>query len=315
MPRERVEFESGGEQCAAWFYPGRSGLCIVMATGAAVTKEPGTDPYAADFQAAGHAVLAFDYRGFGESAGWPRQVLSVNRQVDDLTAAIDFAAGLPGVEKDKIVAWGSSLGGGHVLRAVQAAPVAAAIAQTPLVDSLVSAPAALKHETLGVVLRFPFLVLLDVLGGVLGRAPRLVPLTGPRGAVAMLTTPDSQDLERALDPDRRHGGWRRTIAARSVLLLALYRPGRHVSRLRCPVLFVVADQDQSVLASPALRAAGRSPRSELVRVPGGHYAPFLEAHDAVLAAELEFLTRQLPGSARENPTLRQRLSGPGTAAS
>ena len=34
-------------------------------------------------------------------------------------------------------------------------------------------------------------------------------------------------------------------------------------------------------------------RAELVRLPGGHYAPFLDAHEQAVAAELSFLNRHV----------------------
>ena len=74
-----------------------------------------------------------------------------------------------------------------------------------------------------------------------------------------------------------------------------YRPGRDAARVRCPLLILVCDQDQSVLAGPAVRAADRAPRAELVRMPGGHYEPFLGGHERAVEAELSFLRRHLLG--------------------
>ena len=295
VQRTKVEFPSGRGRCSAWFYPGTNGACVVMASGGGVPKEPGTDRFAARLQAAGFAALAFDFQHFGESGGSPRQVIRIRRQQQDLTAAISFAVTLPGVDAAKLVAWGFSLAGGHVLRVASRVPLAAAIAQTPFTDGLAATPNALRHETLGVVLRFPLIALWDVLGGLVGRAPRLVPLTGPKGSVAMLTTPDAQVAQAALDPDGRYPEWVPAVAARSVLPLGWYRPGRSASKVSCPLLVVVAEDDQSVLAEPAIRAAERAPNSEVFRISGGHYAPFLAAHDAVVAAELDFLERHVVG--------------------
>lgn len=75
--REKVHFASGGTECAAWFYPGTNGGCVIMTGGMAVTKEPGTDRFARRFRAAGFGVLAFDYRRLGESGGRPRQVVRI----------------------------------------------------------------------------------------------------------------------------------------------------------------------------------------------------------------------------------------------
>lgn len=291
--REKVWFASGGVDCAAWHYPGTNGACVVMAGGGGVTKEPGTDRFAARFHEAGYTVLAFDYRCSGESGGEPRQVIRPGAQLADWSAAVEHAATLPGVRADRIAGWGFSLTGGHLFRVGAELPVAAVIAQTPLTDALASTPNALRYETLPVILRMPFLALLDVLGGMLGRPAKVIPLARPRGAVAMLTTPDAQDGERALAPGGRYPEWQRTVAARSVMRLTWYRPGRAASRVTAPLLVVVADDDRSVLAAPAVRAAGRAPVSEVVRVPGGHYAPFLEAHEQVVAAELDFLRRHL----------------------
>jgi pimeloyl-ACP methyl ester carboxylesterase len=56
---------------------------------------------------------------------------------------------------------------------------------------------------------------------------------------------------------------------------------------------VVCDQDESALAEPAVRAAQHAPRSELVHLPGGHYATFLDQHEQAVEAELAFLRRHL----------------------
>ena len=66
-----------------------------------------------------------------------------------------------------------------------------------------------------------------------------------------------------------------------------YRPGLAARRIQVPLLVVVAEQDQSVLPFPAVHVAARA-NAALVQVPGGHYAPFLEEHEAVAEAEVSF---------------------------
>ncbi|MFI0151541.1 alpha/beta hydrolase [Streptomyces lydicus] len=292
--REKVRFVSGDTSCAAWHYPGFNGGCVIMAGGTSVTKEPASDLFAARFNDAGFAVLAFDHRRFGESGGAPRQIVRFDEQVADWHAAIECAAGLPDVDPDRIAVWGFSLAGGHVFRVAADHPrLACAIAQTPLVDGLASAPHALRAMTPLAALRLFGRGVADALGGIAGRPPLLVPTAGARGAVASLTTPDAMDGDRALDPDRRHTGWEQTVAARIALQIGRYRPGRHASRIRCPLLVVVCDQDQSVLPDPAVRAARNAPASEVVHLPGRHYAPFLESHEQAVAAEISFLMNHL----------------------
>jgi pimeloyl-ACP methyl ester carboxylesterase len=292
--REKVHFPSGDSKCAAWHYPGTNGACVIMAGGGAVTKEPGTDLFAKRFNDAGFAVLAFDYRHLGESGGQPRQVVRIREQLADWQAAIYSASALPGVDPARLAIWGFSLSGGHVFRVAARNPqLAAAIAQTSLTDGPVATSKAGRHQTPFAMLRFTGTGVLDALGGLVGRQPRLVPLAGAPGTVAMLTTPDGLDGDRALNPDNRYPEWQQAIAARSALRITLYRPGRFASRVRCPLLVLVCDQDQSALAGPAIRAAKRAPSGELVRMPGGHYEPFLDGHEQAAEAELSFLRRHL----------------------
>jgi uncharacterized protein len=296
MEREKIRFASGGTECAAWHYPGTNGGCVVMTGGFAVTKEPGTDRFAQRFHDAGFAVLAFDHRHLGESGGQPRQVQRTGEQLADWRAAIARARQLPDVNPARIAVWSFSSGGGQVFQiAAQNPGLAAAIAQTPNADGQAAARNAARYQQPRALARFAARGVADALGALASRPSRLVPLTGEPGTVALLTTPDARGGSQALDPDGRYQGWRQEIAARSALRLGFYRPGRYAARVRCPLLVVVADQDQSALAAPAVDAAGRAPHGELVRLPGGHYAPFLDSHEPAVAAELSFLRRHLLG--------------------
>jgi pimeloyl-ACP methyl ester carboxylesterase len=294
IEREKVRFVSGDTECAAWHYPGTNGACVIMAGGGAVTKEPGTDPFAKRFHDAGLTVLALDYRHLGESGGQPRQIVRIRDQLADWQAAIAFAPTLRGVDPTRVAIWGFSLSGGHVLRVAARNPqLAAAIAQTPNADGQAAARNAARHQRPLAMLRFTGRAVVDTLGGLVGRQPRLVPLAGEPGTVALLTTPDGIDGNRALNPENRCPDWRQEVAARSALGFSFYRPGRDASRVLCPLLVLVCDEDQSALAAPAVRAAKRAPRGELVRMPGGHYEPFLGGHEQAVEAELSFLNRHL----------------------
>jgi pimeloyl-ACP methyl ester carboxylesterase len=293
-PREKVRFVSGDTQCAAWHYPGTNGACVIMAGGFAVAKEPATDLFASRFHQAGFTVLAFDYRRIGESGGQPRQVLPIADQLADWHAAIAFASTLPGVDPRRVGAWGFSMTGGHLLHVAAANPrLTAVIAQTPQVGGPAATRNAAAYQRPTAMLRFTLRGILDAMGALVGRPPLLVPLVGQPGTVAMLTTPDAQDSDRALNPDNAYPDWPPAAAARSALCAALYRPGSVTSRIRCPLLVMVCDQDQVTLAAPTVRAARRAPNAELVRLPGGHYAPFLDEHEQAVQAELSFLRRHL----------------------
>jgi len=270
------------------------GGAATLAGGFAVTKGPGTDLFAGRFHAAGFTVLAFDCRHLGDSGGQPRQIQRIREQIADWQAAIAFAPTLLGVDPTRVGVWGFSLSGGHVLRVAARNPqVAAAIAQTPNADGPAATRNAARHQKPLAMLRFTGRAVLDALGSLVGRQPLLVPLAGEPGTVALLTTPDALDGGRALDPDNRYPNWQQEVAARSALRVGLYRPGRYASRVQCPLLVLVCDQDQSALAAPAVRAAKRAPHGELVRIPGGHYEPFLGGHEQAVEAALAFLRLHL----------------------
>ncbi|GAA3106746.1 pimeloyl-ACP methyl ester carboxylesterase [Kribbella aluminosa] len=290
--REKVSFTSAGLDCAAWHYPGGNGGCVVMTGGFGVPKEPGTDRFAERFAAAGFSVLAFDHRNLGESAGEPRQVARVRDQLDDWRAAIAYAKTLPGVERVGI--WAFSLPGGYIVQlASEDLGLSAAIAQSANVDGPTVTRHASRYQSTGSALRLVGRALLDVVGGWLGRPPRLVDLAGPTGTVALLNTPDAQLGSEILNPGNRYPDWQQQIAARSVLPAAVYRPAKYAPDARCPILYVVCEDDKSALAAPTLKAAATTPKAEVLRVAGNHYAPFLDAHEEVVAAELAFLGRRL----------------------
>ena len=120
---DEVVFGSGGDDVHGWHFAGagdtldggRGRPVVVMAHGLGGTKDSGLEPFAVGLAKAGLDVLAFDYRGFGDSAGEPRQRVDLDAQVEDYRAAMAAAASLPGVDRGRIVLWGVSLAGGHVL--------------------------------------------------------------------------------------------------------------------------------------------------------------------------------------------------------
>jgi len=224
-------------------------------------------------------VLAFDYRYLGENGGQPRQIAPLGKQRADLQSAIEFARTLPDVDRTKVAIWGFS-SGGHVFAVAAGNPkLAAAIAHAPLADGPAAGPNAMRHQTLSAALRFTARGLLDLLGRRVGRQPLLVPLAGTPGTVTSLTTPDALVGARAPNPSNRYPEWQQQIAAGSALSTAFYRPGRHAPEIECPLLVLVYNEDGVALAEPAASTGRSAPRGEVVRLPGGHYAAFLEVHE------------------------------------
>lgn len=310
-----IRFPSGDTTIAASHYPGSNGACLIMAGGTGVTKEPATDPFAPRFHAAGFSVLAFDFRRLGESGGRPRQVVRVADQLADYHAAIGFAATLPEVDPERIAIWGFSLAGGHVLRVAAGEPrLAAAIAQAPLVDGPAISANAMGAMTPSAALGLQLRAAADVLGRrLLRRPPVLIPLAGPRGSVASITTPDGARGGQALDPDGHYHDWEQAVAAASALRLAFYRPGRAAARISCPLQVVVYDDDETVLTAPGIKAAQRAAQGELVQLAGDHYAAFESARAATLDAEIAFLRRHVVASRSASAPVRSPRAQPSAA--
>jgi pimeloyl-ACP methyl ester carboxylesterase len=297
--REKVYFQSGDAECAAWHYPGSNGACVVMAPGLAVPKEPATDPFAKPFHDAGFSVLAFDFRRFGEGGGEPRQLLDISGQQADMAAALDFASALPGVDAAKVALWGFSLAGGHVLAIASQRPeLAAAIAVSANADGRAASRNALPHQTPWMIARLAGVAVWDSIAARLGRPPRLVALTGERGTLAMTTAPDALNADRALNPGDRYPEWCQQLAARSLLGLGSYRPARRAREIRCPLLVLAYEQDDAALAAPAIRAGEAAPLGEVYRAPGGHYEPYMDGYERAVEVQLEFLRRQVLGDGR-----------------
>ena len=294
-PRLDIRIPSHGEQLAAYLYRPVTYLpntaaepvpCVVMAHGFSATRDDGLPPYAEAFQRAGFAVILFDYRHFGASTGQPRQLLDINRQQQDYRAVIDWARRSDGIDPDRIVLWGSSFSGGHVLAVAATDPrIAAVISQAPFTDSI----AVMRQLPLRNVLRGSAAAMADRVGAMLGRAPRNIPAVGPPGTFAIMTEADAQQgFEAIVNPNTL---WRNEVAARIMLDVAGYRPVRYASRLTMPVLFCVCDADTTTPPGPSVQAARTAPRGELRRYPYGHFAIYNDPQ--VKADQVAFLRRVL----------------------
>ena len=120
----RVTFFSGGVELAGYLTVpaglGAGGCAlpgVVLCHGFLCTMAMDLPEVAARLAAAGFAVLRFDYRGFGESAGEPRGELVPLRQSDDTRAAVSFLRAQPECDPGHIALWGTSFGGAVVLHA------------------------------------------------------------------------------------------------------------------------------------------------------------------------------------------------------
>ncbi|MGH3797007.1 MAG: alpha/beta hydrolase [Pseudonocardiaceae bacterium] len=291
VERTELTFDAGDVYCAAYLYRPAVATgevpCVVMAHGFSATRDDGLPAYAQRFADAGLAVLLFDYRHFGASGGEPRQLIDVGRQHEDYHAAVRYARGLDGVDPDRIVLWGSSFSGGHVIAvAARDFRVAAVIAQVPYADGL----AVARQIPPRILVRLGAAGVQDAVAGLLGRPPKLVAAVGHPGQVAAMTDPEAEPGMRALVAE--HSLWRNEITARSLLAAPLYRPAPRAEHLGMPVLVCVADNDRITPPAPAIKMAQRAPRGELRRYPVGHFEIYQgDTFEQVIGDQLDFLGR------------------------
>ncbi len=293
-----VTFLSGDDRCAAWHFAaadaslaGPAGRpVVVMAHGLGGTKDSGLAPFAERLAAAGLEVLAFDYRGFGASDGEPRQTVSIARQVDDYRAAMAAAAQLPGVDSRRLVLWGVSVSGGHVLEAgANRDDVAAVVSITPLVSGAAAGRHALAHHKKGQILRSTVAGLRSKLGSKVA-SPVMMPVVARPGEFGAMT------LDGAYEAYTSMAGptWRNEIDAAIGLELGGLRPGRFAKDVACPLFVQIADFDRSAPPQATAKAAFAG-RAQVRHYPCDHFDvwPGGDQFESVVSHQVAFLRRVL----------------------
>jgi dienelactone hydrolase len=287
-----VTFASGDTTCGAWLYlPTEVSAppVVVLGHGLGATREMRLDAFAERFAQAGIAALAFTYRHFGDSGGQPRQLLSINRQLADWDAAIDYVRAHPDLDGTRVAVWGSSFGGGHAITVASRHPeLRAAVAQCPFTDGLASARALGPVASLKLV---P-VVARDVVTMLRGKAPVTVALAATKGSPALMTAPDALPGYQALVPDGV--SFVNEATARVIPTISAYRPGLAAKRIVPPILFCVSNTDSVTPPAQTLRYARTAPRGEIKTYDAGHFDFYLgDAFEALVRDQIEFLTRHL----------------------
>lgn len=294
--RHDVTFLSEGTPCAAWLYRPEdveNPPIVVLAHGFAAFRELRLDAYAARFAQAGYAALVFDYRFWGASGGQPRRILDIGAQQADWRAAIAYARSLDGVDTTRVVGWGSSFGGGHVLdlAAVDHA-LAAAIVQVPHV----SGPASTFSQSPKLVGRLILAGLRDEVGSRLGRPPYRTAAIGYPGDIAMMTSPGAAELVERMAGDRREELLAENdVAARIALRIPFYSPGRNAAKITAPVLVQLAKHDDVTPYATAQEIVARIPHGEVRSYDCTHFEPYLDPHfDGIVTDQINFLNCHVP---------------------
>ena len=286
-PVLRQDVTLQGELAAWLWHPEGATGAVVLGHGLSAVRDQRLPAYAERFAEAGLAALLFDYRHFGASAGEPRQLLDIQRQLEDWRTALAYARGLDGVAK--VGLFGSSFGGGHALTIATESPaVSAVVAQCPMTDGL---KASLMTPKL-TALKLGRVALQDQVGSYLGRKAKLIPAAGKPGDVAVMTAPDALPGFRSITPP--DSAWVNLVAARVALKIGLYRPGARASQITCPLLICVCDKDSLVDADAGEKVAHDAPQGEVARYPIGHFDIYSgEWWERAVTRQTEFFVRHL----------------------
>ena len=296
--RKDVSFKVKETSLHAWLYlPEDLSApvpCIIMGHGLGGTKDMGLEAYAIRYQDAGFAVLAFDYRHFGESEGEPRQLIWIPYQLQDYLAAIDYARGLKEIDPARIALWGISLSGGHVIvTAARDDKIACVSAQVPLLDGRASALMAYKDKRVSIVygLRMIMHGQRDLVRSWFGLSPHKIPIVGKPGSIAVLPFSEAYEALGKLAPY----DFINEACARICIRLDKYRPIKKAQNVRCPVLLQICDRDEPLPINIIEEAANKMGKySEVKHYPIGHFDIYFgDNFERSVSDQLNFFKKHL----------------------
>jgi alpha-beta hydrolase superfamily lysophospholipase len=291
----------GGAHLGAWFFSGGPGkrACVVMGCGLGMTRRTALAEFAKHFQALGVHAIAFDYRGFGDSDGEPRQLIAPEAQLDDWASAIAFARNQNDVYPDRVALWGASYSGGAVvIAAARDRRIAAVSAMVPMMDARCAARDVVRREGWGLVGRSLQRGAADLARALLGGSRVYVPIVGPPGSLALMTAPGDEEAYRAI----AGADWTNEACAQILVLGGSFRPVTYAARLPCPILIQIAERDRTVPNDAAERVAALAgAKATVIRYPNSHFEPFAgEVLERFASDQVSFFEQYLdpPSGAR-----------------
>ncbi len=124
-----------------------------------------------------------------------------------------------------------------------------------------------------------------------GAPPHRIPVIGSPGSIAAMSTPDAEAGYRKIaGPD-----FDNTVCARIGLTLGFHRPFREASRIPCPILIQICEEDSVAPPEAAERAARLAGgKATVVRYPLGHFDVYDGAgFERSVGDQLAFFEKQL----------------------
>lgn len=266
---------------------------ILMVHGWGGVQDALTLPFYEPFEQSGFAVMTFDYSGWGKSEGSPRNFINPWQREREVEGALEHLRAQPAIVPDRIVLWGTSFGGGHVVRVAARHPeLLGAITQVPMLDGM----AAVKAVPPLRMLRFGFSAAADLLRG--RRNPFYVPVVAPPGEWASMDRDGAaeamqnglKDLLEAEGPEA--ATYDNRVAGRSLLTMGVYRPFKSLKHVKVPTLVVGATRDTvAPFVENKIRALNNA-NIQIEKLDANHFDPYF---DPALSANLGYQVAFLEG--------------------
>jgi fermentation-respiration switch protein FrsA (DUF1100 family) len=300
-----VEFESRGVTCRGSLYlpdgaPPTGLPGVVMAGGWCYVKELVLPHYAGAVAERGIAVLAFDYRTFGESDGEPRLHIDPWAQIEDYRNALSWIGDRSEVDQDRLGVWGISYSGGHVLiLGALDDRVRCIVSTIPVVEGDIN-----MRRVHGEV-RYQQLVELikdDRRSRYAGNPPSLIPMHVPDPTKDLCTWPfaDSDPVFAKLKEEQAPN-FENYSTVESVEMLLAYTVFPYVRRItKTPTMMVLTENDHKTLVDLEVDAFNQiaSPTKECAILPALNHTSLYEdaRHTRTAAAPAaDWFVRHLAG--------------------
>ncbi|CAO3609489.1 unnamed protein product [Cunninghamella echinulata] len=248
---------------------------VIMAHGLAGQKDFGLMPYAENFVNEGVAVFLFDYRTFGKSDGLPRHLVDPYSHVKDWKEAINHVKTLECIDNKKIILWGSSFSGGHVINVgaekYNDKDIIGIMSQVPFVGGMHSA----KQKSLKDMVLAGFYGIYDMCFTFAG-SPKYSPVIGKPGTFAALNSKECYDGFLSIIP--KESTWKNEMTSRSFIKMIFYNPMKNAYKIQVPVLILGGKYD-SLIPIDAVQDCSKKIRNcDFKVIECNHFEPYSGIH-------------------------------------
>lgn len=292
-------FVSQGDKLKAWLYlpVGISNPpVVVMAHGFGGQRWMRLPAYAEHFAKMGMAVFVFDYRGFNDSEGKPRNYVNPERHLQDWDAAIAYVKTLDVVDSKRMALWGTSFSGGHVIvEAAKNPEIRAVVSQVPFTDGMSTMWYYIKTDPL-FAMKGTYHALADLFVSPFTDHRHNVRIAGrPGEAFAMMSKQDTMaGLMNLTGIDEKEFEKDNFCPGNIVFTLGLYRPISKAAEVACPTLIIGAETDSLFPPTGPKKMADKMKNAKYISMPMNHFEPYVgEPFEKLVRVMGDFLKSNL----------------------